>query len=125
MTAIVLGEILAEQHRYLETVGQLIGAVMPGGVSVQQRGIIETAPIGPHAIALHHELGGAFRLPRRPPRHNLGIDVALGTWQSEAFLDDADAQSPDAAFERLGIFCNLWRILPGIEAVFTCEHLEQ
>src|SRR5258706_9682707 len=30
MTAIVFGEILAEQHRYLEAVGQLIGAVVPG-----------------------------------------------------------------------------------------------
>src|SRR5713101_7121569 len=70
MTAIVLGKIMTDQHRYLETVVQLIRAMVPGGMSIQQRGVIETAPVGPHAVALHHEFGGAFRGAGEPDRRS-------------------------------------------------------
>src|SRR5580658_3251178 len=100
----------------------------PGGASAEQRSIVETAPVGPHPVALHHEFGAAFGGDRQPDRgtqkmrgnrdfidrrtelfeelrtrHDLGIDVALRGGKSETFLDDSDAQSLDAAIERLRI----------------------
>ena len=59
------------------------------------------------------------------PRHDLGIDVALGNGMPEAFLDDADAQSLDAAVERLRVVRDLGRNLPRIETVRAGQHLEQ
>src|SRR3954464_4462428 len=66
MTAIVLAEILTQQHCQLEAVGQLVGPMVPGGMGVQKRRVVETAPVGPHAVTLHHELGGAFCGDRQP-----------------------------------------------------------
>src|SRR6476619_5864186 len=105
--------------------------MLPGGVSVKQRGIVETAPVGPHAVALHHELCGAFGGDRQPDRGrcemhrdrdfldggaelaeqvsarlDLSIDVRLRAWMAKAFLDHSDAQSPDAAAELVGILRN-------------------
>src|SRR6202047_4376265 len=54
MTAIVLCKILTDQHRDLETVGQFVGTMVPAGMGVQERRVVETAPVGPHAVALHH-----------------------------------------------------------------------
>jgi hypothetical protein len=71
-------------------------------MGIEQRGVVKAAPVGTHAVALHHELGGAFGRDRQPdrgcnqvhrhrdlvhsctelpeqlrPRLDLGIDVGL------------------------------------------------
>src|SRR4029078_3884856 len=66
MSAIVLGEIFSEQHRDLEAVGQLVGAMTPGRMRVEKTDIVEPTPVRAHAVALHHELRRTFRCDREP-----------------------------------------------------------
>src|ERR1700760_4776409 len=116
--------------------------MFPAGVGVEQRGVVETAPLGAHAVALHHEFGGAFGgnwLPYRRrdqmhrdrdfiddgtelaeqigPRLDLGIDVRFRARVPKAFSHDADAQTLDATTEGFGVTRNLWSSLPRVQSI--------
>jgi len=146
----VLDEVVAEQHRQLERVRELVGAVAPGRVGVDQARDVEAPPVRAEAVALHHQLGGALERDRRPDgrphrvhRHgdfadlgpelaedgcgapHAGVDVLLRVVMSEAFLDEADPEAVDAPPERLGVGRGPRRVLTRIEAVGAGEHLEQ
>jgi len=58
---IVLGEILTSAS-YLRLSDSSSARWVPCGVSVEQRRMVETAPVGPHALPLHHD---SVALPRR------------------------------------------------------------
>ena len=73
----------------------------------------------------HHDRGDGRGPPRRSPQGGDGVDVGLRTRMPKTFLDDSDAQSLDAAFERLRVARDLGCHLPRIKAVRTGELDEQ
>ena len=69
--------------------------------------------------------GGAELAEQLGARLDLGVDIRLRTRMPKAFLDDADAQSLDAAAERFGVFRDLRRTLPRIEPIRAGQHFQQ